>query len=150
MEKKITCPMCYAEKMCIEETQAGNFSSYICFRCGYMSDSRMTEDSEFMENYLKNTPQIVIELKQYDIERSIYWYPTVINVPDKGVIFPKEEVDTYIWIAAKYIESKKEGYEVELDMDNAKEYNATNFYNALQYIGVVVEGDTVESNHAMA
>ena len=35
-------------------------------------------------------------------------------------------------------------------MDNAKEYNATNFYNALQYIGVVVEGDTVESNHAMA
>ena len=44
----------------------------------------------------------------------------------------------------------KEGYEVELDMENAKEYNATNFYKALQYIGVVVEGDTVESSHAMA
>ena len=48
MENKITCPMCYAEKMCLEETQA-DFSSYMCFRCGYMSDSRFTEDSEYLK-----------------------------------------------------------------------------------------------------
>ena len=78
VEKKITCSVCKAEKMCIEESQ-GDFSSYMCFRCGYMSDSRMVDESEFMEKHLKNTPQVIKDLKQYDIERSIYWYPSVVN-----------------------------------------------------------------------
>ena len=46
MEKRIICPVCNAEKMCIEESQ-GDFTSYMCFRCGYMSDARMEGDSEF-------------------------------------------------------------------------------------------------------
>ena len=52
MEKRIICPVCNAEKMCIEESQ-GDLISYMCFRCGYMSDGRMGEDSEFMEKHLK-------------------------------------------------------------------------------------------------
>ena len=89
MEKRIICPVCNAEKMCIEESQ-GDFTSYMCFRCGYMSDARMEDDSEFMEKHLKNTPQVVIDLKQYDIERSIYWYLSVVNVPEKGVMWKRE------------------------------------------------------------
>ena len=154
MENKITCPMCNAEKMCLEETQA-DFSSYMCFRCGYMSDSRFTDDSEYLKTHLKNTPQVVIELKSYDLERLIYWYPSVVNVPDKGVVFPKEYPesfkDTYCWVAAKYVESEREGYDFELDMENSKEVESFLFYEALKYIGVVVEGGVDgESNHAMA
>ena len=150
MENKITCPVCYAEKMCIEESQ-GDFSSYMCFRCGYMSDSRFIEDSE----HLENTPQVVLDLKQYDIERLIYWYPSVVNVPEKGVVYPKEYPeslqDTYCWVAAKYVESEREGYDFELDMENSKEVESFLFYEALKYIGVVVEGDVDgESNNAMA
>jgi len=153
VEKKVTCAVCKAEKMCIEESQ-GDFSSYMCFRCGYMSDSRMKEDSEFMKKYLKNTPQTVLNLKQYDLERSIYWYPSVVNVPKKGVVYPKESPKTfegsYCWEAAKYIKSERKGYDFELDMDNSREFNYQLFYEALRYIEVVIEGNVDESNHAMA
>ena len=153
MEKNIICPVCNAEKMCIEESQ-GDFSSYMCFRCGYMSDSRMKEDSEFMKKHLKNTPQVGLDLKQYDLERSIYWYPSVVNVPKKGVVYPKESPktfeDSYCWEAAKYIKSERKGYEFELDMDYSREFNYQLFYEALRYIEVVVEGNVDESNYAMA
>ena len=154
MENKITCPMCRAEKMCIEESQ-GDFSSYMCFRCGYMSDSRFTEDSEHLKTHLKNTPQVVVELKRYDLERLIFWFPSVVNVPEKGVVFPKEYPesfkDTYCWVAAKYVKSEREGYDFELDMENSKETGPSLFYEALKYIEVVVEGEADgESNYAMA
>jgi hypothetical protein len=98
---------------------------------------------------------VVIELKSYDLERLIYWYPSVVNVPEKGVVFPKEYPesfkDTYCWVAAKYVESEREGYDFELDMENSKEVESFLFYEALKYIGVVVEGGVDgESNHAMA
>ncbi len=138
--------------MCVEESQ-GDFSSYMCFRCGFMSDSRMVDESEFMEKHLKNTPQVIKDLKQYDIERSIYWYPSVVNVPEKGVVFPIEmkSNDTYGWTAAKYIESDKDGYDFELDMDNAQSFGSIFFYEALKYIGTIIDGGlNVESNHALA
>ena len=153
MEKRIICPVCNAEKMCIEESQ-GDLISYMCFRCGYMSDSRMVDESEFMEKHLKNTPQIIKDLKQYDIERSIYWYPSVVNVPEKGVVYPKEDPetfqDTYCWVAAKYIKSERKGYDFELDMDNSREFNYVLFYEALRYIEVIIEGKGNESNYALA
>ena len=150
MENKITCPMCNAEKMCIEESQ-GDFISYMCFRCGYMSDSRFTEDSEYLKMHLKNTPPVVIELKRYDLVRSIFWFPSVVNVPEKGVVFPKEDGDIYSWVSAKYVESEREGYDFELDMENSKEIESSFFYEALKYIGVVVEGNIDgKSNHAVA
>ena len=98
---------------------------------------------------------MVIELKSYDLERLIYWYPSVVNVPEKGVVFPKEYPesfkDTYCWVAAKYVESEREGYDFELDMENSKEVESFLFYEALKYIGVVVEGGVDgESNHAVA
>jgi hypothetical protein len=119
-----------------------------------MSDGRMGEDSEFMEKHLKNTPQVVIDLKQYDIERSIYWYPSVVNVPEKGVVYPKEDPetfeDTYCWVGVKYIKSERKGYDFELDMDNSREFNYVLFYEALRYIEVIIEGKGNESNYALA
>ena len=67
MEKRIICPVCNAEKMCIEESQ-GDLISYMCFRCGYMSDGRMGEDSEFMEKHLKNTVKLIEDKSNIEIE----------------------------------------------------------------------------------
>ena len=39
MEKVITCPVCKNTDNCFEEVQE-TFSSYLCFSCGFMSDSR--------------------------------------------------------------------------------------------------------------
>ena len=37
-EKVITCPVCFDNDHCFEEVQ-DEWSSYICFRCGYTSNS---------------------------------------------------------------------------------------------------------------
>ena len=45
MEKNITCPVCFDDKQCFEEEQE-TFSSYMCFRCGFTSNSMYKTDSE--------------------------------------------------------------------------------------------------------
>ena len=39
MERVIDCPVCHNVDQCFEDMQDG-FSSYLCFSCGFMSDSR--------------------------------------------------------------------------------------------------------------
>ena len=39
MERVIDCPCCFDTDKCFEDIQE-EFSSYLCFACGYMSDSR--------------------------------------------------------------------------------------------------------------
>ena len=41
-EKKISCPVCFNGEKCFEDVQEQaekTFSSYICFNCGYTSNS---------------------------------------------------------------------------------------------------------------
>ena len=42
MEKKITCPVCFSGERCFEDVQEQadkTFSSFMCFKCGYTSNS---------------------------------------------------------------------------------------------------------------
>ena len=44
MERVIDCPHCKDTDSCFEETQV-EYSSFMCFKCGFMSDSRFENDS---------------------------------------------------------------------------------------------------------
>ena len=70
MEKNITCPVCYDTKKCFEEKQE-TFSSYLCFRCGYMSDSRYQIGSFEIENNIKKSPKLVQDTIHEDKTRNI-------------------------------------------------------------------------------
>ena len=60
MERVIDCPCCKDIDSCFEEVQE-NFSSFICFKCGFMSDSRFEHGSlQTIENE-KTTPKLPIE-----------------------------------------------------------------------------------------
>ena len=88
MERVIDCPCCNDADSCFEEVQE-QFSSFICFKCGFMSDSRFKRDSlQTIENE-KSTPKLVTDLKFEDEERDIIWYPSVINMGALGMIFPE-------------------------------------------------------------
>ena len=70
MEKVITCPHCFNTDNCFEEIQE-TFSSYLCFACGFMSDSRyQVGDINLVEN-LKKSPQLVRESQFEDKTRNI-------------------------------------------------------------------------------
>jgi Zn ribbon nucleic-acid-binding protein len=52
MERVVVCPVCKDTDSCFEEMQE-NFSSYMCFNCGYMSDSRYRVGSvELVDNMI--------------------------------------------------------------------------------------------------
>ena len=44
MERVIDCPCCKDSDSCFEEVQE-SFSSFMCFACGFMSDTRFEKDS---------------------------------------------------------------------------------------------------------
>ena len=82
MERIIDCPVCFDVDRCFEDVQ-DNFNSYLCFNCGYMSDSRYEIDSVNLIENLKKSPKLVQDLQFKDLKRNIVWFPAVINMGEK-------------------------------------------------------------------
>ena len=107
MERVIDCPVCYDTDNCFEDIQE-NYSSYLCFHCGFMSDSRYEISSLQLVENLKKSPKLVQALKFEDKHRNIVWFPSVINMGELGMIFPEGIPEEYVWKYAKVIDVPKE------------------------------------------
>ena len=103
MERVITCPVCFDGDKCFEEVQE-TYSSYLCFNCGYMSDSRYVIGSLELIDNLKKSPKLVQDTAYEDKERNIVWFPSVINMGELGMIFPEGNPEEYVWKYAKVID----------------------------------------------
>jgi hypothetical protein len=148
MERIIDCPHCKDTNGCFEEVQP-TFSSFMCFSCGFMSDSRFEKDGlQTIENE-KSTPQLVTDLKFHDTERDILWYPSVINMGQLGMIFPEGHPKNWNWRYAKVVdvpEDEREAYEghtQKLDIENAKTFHKDDFMSACKKMGITenLKGD---------
>jgi hypothetical protein len=141
MEKVIDCPVCYDVNNCFEEVQE-NFSSYLCFSCGFMSDSRYeTGNLQLIEN-LKKSPQLVRDSQFEDRHRNIVWFPSVINMGKLGMIYPEGKVDDYNWKYAKVVdipEAERVNYNnhsQKLDVENAETFEQQDFMGACKAMGI--------------
>ena len=148
MERVIDCPCCKDTNSCFEEVQP-TFSSFICFKCGFMSDSRFEKDSlQTIENE-KSTPQLVTDLKFHDKERNILWYPSVVNMGKLGIIFPEGNPKNWRWRYAKVVDIPEdeqhlfEGHKQRLDIENAETYHKDDFMSACKEMGITkdLKGD---------
>jgi len=148
MERVIDCPICYDSDTCFEDTQE-KFKSYMCFNCGFMSSSHYIEENL---DKVENTSKLVNELKFFDEEREIYWYPSVVNMGPKGIIFPEGNVESWVWKYAEVVEVPKkeqkdypipdkegEFYTEKLDIDNATTYGQYEFLEACKTMGITME-----------
>ena len=152
MERVIDCPICYDTDACFEDIQE-KFKSYMCFNCGFMSSSYYKKDTvKEAEGMVK----LVDELKTFDEERQIWWYPSVLNMGPKGIIFPEGNPNNWTWKYAKVVsvpeeEQKQypipgkdgEFYTEKLDVENAKEYGQYEFMDACKDMGITVEKPNV-------
>ena len=67
-EIKMTCPHCLNDKYCFEEKiDIENFSSYICFSCGFMSNSTYTRDSDALSKM--ESPETVATRRGKKVEQ---------------------------------------------------------------------------------
>ena len=141
MERVIVCPNCYDTDRCFEEVQEA-YSSYLCFNCGYMSDSRYKVDDLDLIEKLKNSPKLVQDTKFEDKERGIVWFLSVINMGELGIIFPEGRPSNYSWKYAKVIEIPEEervnydNYDRRLDVENAETFGQYEFIRACKAMGI--------------
>ena len=148
MERVIDCPICYDSDTCFEDTQE-KFKSYMCFNCGFMSSSHYIEENL---DKVENTSKLVNELKFFDEEREIYWYPSVVNMGPKGIIFPEGNVEHWVWKYAEVVEVPKEEqknypipdkdgefYTEKLDVENAQTFGQYEFLAACKLMGITTE-----------
>jgi hypothetical protein len=114
-----------------------------------MSSSLYSKDNA---DKVENTSQLVNELKFFDDERGIYWYPSVVNMGPKGIIFPEGNVEHWVWKYAEVVEVPKEEqkqypipdkegefYTEKLDIDNATTYGQYEFLEACKTMGITME-----------
>ena len=147
MELRTKCPLCkdlhnncFVEKA---EIEGKPFESYMSFKCGMTSNSYLAFDSDKLEEYTKSHSQLMNALKIMDEERGIVWFPSVINMGEKGIIYPDGEINDWYWYYAKVIEipederDKYDGHERRLDVENAEKFGQFEFTEVSQSMGII-------------
>ena len=106
MERVVDCPICNDVDRCFEEVQK-EYSSFMCFNCGFMSDTRFTEDNQ--DKIDQDTTILINKLKTFDYQRDIWWFPAVVNMGKLGIIYPDGTEDKWEW---KYQRIRKMLYQI--------------------------------------
>ena len=144
----IKCPCCGSDA-CSKTTSPDGTDVYLCWTCGMTTNSLMENESDFERENYERTAEIIKDLKQ--VHDNLAWYPKVINLQEKGMVFPewnKRSKDWY-WAAVKSIpvtEDEKEKYpdptnpgkfyEHRMDMKNIKRFSKLEFMDAAEMIGI--------------
>ena len=140
-EKKITCPNCFNGERCFEYTQeldGKEFKSYMCFNCGFTSNSSYKWDSPELKKAQLGSSQLMNDISFYDEERELMWFPSVLNMGKLGVIYPDGVQNNWNYKLAEVrklteLEKKDEkydGHDSILDVENAKNYGQYEFLDA--------------------
>jgi len=148
MEQKITCPICFSEDKCFEDVQeqdGNSFSSYICFKCGFTSNSTYKWDSNELKQAQLGATQLMNDVSHYDEDREVMWFPSVLNMGKLGMIYPEGTKGNWNYklaqVRALTEEEKKldkfQGHEHMLDVDEAETYGQYEFLEACQKMGIV-------------
>ena len=151
MEQKTNCPLCEdLHNNCFVETteiDGKPFESYMCFGCGMTTNSYMAIDSEKLEELTKNNTQLMNDLKIMDEERGLIWFPSVVNMGEKGLIYPDGVKTDWHWHYAKVIDVPEEervyyeGHDKRLDIENPEVFGQFEFMDACQAMGIIKDLD---------
>jgi len=151
-EKIITCPNCFNDKRCFEDTQeveGKEFNSYMCFNCGFTSNSTYEWDSQELKKAQLGSSQLMNDISFYDEERKLMWFPSVLNMGKLGVIYPDGVQNNWNYKLAEVRklteleikDDKYEGHDSILDVDNAKTYGQYEFLDACKEMGIIKDLD---------
>ena len=151
-EVKITCPNCFNEERCFQDTQevsGSEFSSYMCFNCGFTSNSAYKWETPELKNAQVGATQLMNDIAHYDEEREIMWFPSVLNMGKLGVIYPEGTQNNWTYKLAEVRpltelekkDDKYEGHDSILDVEGAKEYGQYEFLDACKEMGIIRELD---------
>jgi hypothetical protein len=148
MDNLTKCPCCGSDA-CSISPLAPAIDAHLCWTCGFNTHTGMIDGSEFEKTTYESTAEIIKDLKQ--VHEGLAWYPKVINLQEKGMVFPEwnKRVKDWYWAAVKAIpvtEEEKEKYpdpnnpgefyKFKTDIKNIKRYDKLCFMDAAEEIGM--------------
>jgi len=150
-DKLTICDRCGSDGCYVTEVNQ-DINNYFCYGCGFQSNSLMREGELIMEEQMEILPELYKDLK-YEDENGQVWFPSTINLPEKGMVFANGSTSkNWKWAAVKSVEVKEEEkekypipgkkdkfYKNRMDMATMKMFEERDFIDALSYIGVLPE-----------
>lgn len=136
-DKFVECPRCKSG-LCYTQ-QVGTEETWMCMGCGFTSTTLMKEGSETEKEVTGKQPQLYLDLKFVDEEKYV-WYPAVIAVPDRGMVYlDGTSIDNATWVGIPIRTlTRKErrmkefkGKEYTLNSAQRKEFGKEGFVEAL-------------------
>ena len=148
MDNLTTCNRCGSDACYIQEVNE-QVKLHFCYGCGFQANSVMTRDSEFLQQQMETLPELYKELMGED-ENGLIWMPSVVNIPNKGMVFVDgPNGQQWQWAAVKAtlmseeektkFKEKGKEYDYKMDMTTLKHFPEREFIEALTYIGVLPE-----------
>jgi hypothetical protein len=148
MDNLTTCNRCDSDACYVQEVNE-QVKLYFCYGCGFQANSVMTRDSEFLQQQMETLPELYKELMGED-EKGLIWMPSVVNIPDKGMVFADGvNGQDWRWAAVKAtlmseeektkFKEKGKEYDYKMDMTTLTHFPERDFIEALSYIGVLPE-----------
>jgi hypothetical protein len=149
MDNLIICDRCGSDA-CYKQEINLDVNLYWCYGCGFTSNTAMKMDSEFLKEQMEILPELYKSLMVED-EAGKIWMPSMVNMPDKGMVFADGTNSTnWRWaavLATTIKEEEKEkfklksgGYaEWKMDMSTIKHFDERDYIEALSHIGILPE-----------
>ena len=166
-DKLVNSPICDSNA-CYEsefQTKDGIIKTWLCMTSGYTSNTTMTLDSEALKQTLELTADLIKDLRQDHVPpgggEKLAWFPTVITMPEKGMIFPEpiKGTDNWGWTVVKAIDIPKEEqdkypdprnpgtfYKKRMDMKGKKTFMNLEFMDAAEELGMLNKQKVSEDN----
>jgi hypothetical protein len=156
MDNLIHCHRCGSDACYVQEVN-NNIKTYMCYGCGFQTNSLIKKDEAYFNEQIEVLPNLYKELMGEDHEGKI-WMPSMVNLPKQGMVFANgPNASNWKWGAVKAVEvteeeklkypipgKKDEFYEYRMDMETLKEFEESDYMEALEYIGVF---NNVENEH---
>lgn len=139
------CDRCGSDACYVQEVN-NEIKNYMCYGCGFVTNSLMKKDERFFEEQFEILPELYKELMGED-ENGLIWMPNTVNLYNKGMVFADgKNGSNWAWAAVKAIpmpedekekfKAKGKDYKWKMDMDTIKHFPEGDFMEALEYIGV--------------
>jgi len=152
MDNLTICPCQRQSDACYMQEVSSEIKNYMCYGCGFISNSLMREGERFYEEQIEILPELYKDLFWTDEDGKI-WMPSVVNEPTKGMVFANgASSSTWMWGAVKAVpvkdeekekypipNKKGEYYQFRMDMTTLKNFDKFEFIDALEYINVLPE-----------
>ena len=148
MDNLTTCDRCGSDACYVQEVNE-QVKLHFCYGCGFQANTAMKRDSEFLQQQMEVLPELYKELMGEDDNGTI-WMPSVVNLPDKGMVFADgTNSQNWNWAAVKAtlmseeektkFKGKGKEYDYKMDMTTLTHFPENEFMEALTYIGVLPE-----------